>query len=72
MGHLGCNSASAAKCLCDHGLVLNLLGFSSLVRSEFLSGESMNWLQKALNPWMCVTIFCEWVYVYFLEEEHLL
>lgn len=45
----GCNSTSAANYLCDPWLVLDLSGFSPVVRSGFLTGESMNWLLGSLD-----------------------
>ena len=48
---LGSRAASAEICLCDWGQVLGCLalGLSFLTRSEFLTGESVNWLQGNLN-----------------------
>lgn len=73
MGHPGRNSASAAKCLCDRGLVLDLSGFQFPSKIRIPSWR-IPWIsfREALNPLMFVTICYECAYVHFLEEGHLL
>lgn len=70
IGHLGRSSAFSAKYRHDYRQSPRTSpGLSSLIGSEFLTGESMSWLQGSLKSLMFANILCEGACVRFLRER---